>query len=91
MNKLSAPDQEQIANTKKLVLKEAEKAFRKIDINADGDLDREELRVLASGFADCDEEAREKQIQEFLNVFDADGDGKIQMREFINCVGKLFD
>ena len=36
-------------------------------------------------------EAKEAKIKEFLDSFDADGDGKIQKEEWLAFFGNLFD
>ena len=90
---LSAADQEQIATARAAALAQAEEAFKKLDANDDGEVDRNEICALAgAGLPDgCDQETKDKKIKEFLDSFDTDGDGKIQKAEWLNFFGQLFD
>ena len=90
---LSQADQDQIATARAAALAQAEEAFNKLDINGDGEVDRNEICQLAgAGLPEgCDEETKNKKVQEFLDSFDSDGDGKIQKAEWLNFFGQLFD
>ena len=41
--------------------------------------------------ANCDQATKDAKIKEFLDSFDADGDGKIQKSEWLQFFGNLFD
>ena len=92
---LSDADQASIAQAREAALAQAEVAFGKLDINGDGEVDRTEIMQLAEqgqGLPDgSNQEAKEAKIKEFLDSFDADGDGKIQKSEWLDFFGKLFD
>ena len=90
---LSQADQEQIAQARAAALAQAEEAFGKLDINGDGEVDRSEITALAGDGlpAGCDQATKDAKIKEFLDSFDADGDGKIQKSEWLNFFGQLFD
>ena len=90
---LSQADQEQIRQAREAALAQAEDAFKKLDANNDGEVDRNEICQLAgAGLPDgCDQETKDKKIKEFLDSFDTDGDGKIQKAEWLNFFGQLFD
>ena len=93
MAQLSAADQEQIASARAAALSQAEEAFAKLDINGDGEVDRNEIMQLAGDGlpANCDQATKDAKIKEFLDSFDTDGDGKIQKSEWLNFFGSLFD
>ena len=95
MEGLSANDQQQIAQARQQALATAEEAFAKLDINGDGEVDRDEVKQLASsgmGLPDsADQAAKEAKINEFFASFDANGDGKIQKQEWLDFFGSLFD
>ena len=92
---LSDADQASIALARTAALAQAEVAFGKLDINGDGEVDRNEIMQLAEqgqGLPDgASAEAKEAKIKEFLDSFDADGDGKIQKEEWLAFFGNLFD
>ena len=93
MQALSQADQEQIAQARAAALTQAEEAFAKLDLDGNGEVDRTEICALAGqGLPDdCDEATKNAKIQEFLDSFDQDGDGKIQKGEWLNFFGQLFD
>ena len=95
MEGLSASDQAQIATARAAALATAEEAFAKLDINGDGEVDRDEVKQLATsgmGLPDnSDATTREAKINEFFASFDANGDGKIQKQEWLDFFGSLFD
>lgn len=80
MAQLSQADQEQIATARAAALAQAEEAFNKLDLDGNGEVDRQEICQLAgAGLPEgCDEATKNSKVQEFLDSFDADGDGKIQ-------------
>ena len=95
MEGLSAEDQANIATARAAALATAEEAFNKLDLDGNGEVDRQEVQQLASqgvGLPDnADPAQREAKINEFFASFDADGDGKIQKSEWLNFFGSLFD
>jgi len=95
MASLSQDDQAQIAQARVAALATAEEAFNKLDINGDGDVDKNEVMQLADqgeGLPDGANSAeKEAKIKEFFDSFDANGDGKIQKSEWLEFFGKLFD
>ena len=85
-----------IAQAREEALRTATEAFSKLDLNGDGSVDKEELRKIAadSGVnfgAEMDVAAREAKIEQFFATFDANGDGKVQMSEWLEFFGNLFD
>ena len=90
---LSQADQEQIATARAAALAQAEEAFNKLDLDGNGEVDRQEICQLAgAGLPEgCDEATKNAKVQEFLDSFDADGDGKIQKSEWLQFFGQLFD
>ena len=92
---LSESDQQAIATARAAALQQAEEAFAKLDLDGNGEVDRNEIMQLASqgmGLPEqANEAAKEAKIKEFLDSFDTDGDGKIQKSEWLNFFGQLFD
>ena len=87
-------DAEVIAQAREQALNTAREAFAKLDVNGDGTVTREELRGLASVSTDglaADAAQIEAKLEEFIATFDADGDGKVQLNEWLEFFGRLFD
>ena len=95
MASLSDADKANIAQAREAALAQAEEAFKKLDLDGNGEVDREEIMKLAEqgqGLPDgASAEAKEAKIKEFLDSFDQDGDGKIQKSEWLMFFGNLFD
>ena len=92
---LSEADQASIATARAAALEQAEVAFARLDLDGNGEVDREEIMKLAEsgqGLPDgASQEAKEAKIKEFLDSFDQNGDGKIQKSEWLAFFGNLFD
>ena len=92
-----ATDAETIAAARNEALQTAREAFQKLDLNGDGNVDKDELRQIAmqadlsAAGGDIDAEQREAKIQDFFTTFDANGDGKVQLSEWLDFFGNLFD
>ena len=87
-------DAEVIAQAREQALTTAREAFSKLDVNGDGTVTKEELRGLAATSTDGlggDAAQIEAKLEEFVQTFDADGDGKVQMSEWLAFFGKMFD
>ena len=85
-----------VAAAREEALRTAEEAFAKLDLNGDGNVDKEELRKIAADSSvnfggEMDVAAREAKIDEFFATFDANGDGKVQKQEWLDFFGGLFD
>ena len=78
MQNLSAEDQAQIAMARQAAHTTAEEAYNKLDINGDGEVDREEFQIFAgeaAGLTDgATAEQKEAKMQIFFEEFDADDD-----------------
>lgn len=59
----------------------AEKAFRKFDTNQDGEISMEELKEGLETSLKI--ELSDKRVKELMEVFDASGDGALQLDEFV--------
>lgn len=59
----------------------AEKAFRKFDVNSDGEVSLTELREGLE--KELKTEISERRAKELMNVFDTSGDGALQVDEFV--------
>ena len=87
-------DAEVIAAARADALRTAEEAFNKLDVNGDGTVTKEELQGLASASTDgsgADTAAVSAKVQEFIDNFDQDGDGKVQKSEWLQFFGAMFD
>ena len=83
-------DAEVIAQAREQALATAREAFAKLDSNGDGTVTKEELRGLASTSTDglgADAATIESKLDEFVATFDADGDGKVQLNEWLEFFG----
>ena len=87
--------QDEIATARAQALDTAREAFAKLDIDGNGQVEKDELRQfsmqaeIGGGAIDADD--REKKIAEFFATFDTDGDGKVSLDEWLNFFGHLFD
>ena len=87
-------DADVIAAAREQALNTAREAFAKLDVNGDGTVTKEELRGLASTSTDglgANASEIESKLEEFVQTFDADGDGKVQLNEWLEFFGRLFD
>ena len=95
MESLSEKDRQNIATARAEALAIAEEAFNKLDLDGNGEVDKQEVQQLASqgvGLPDNADPALLKAlIKEFFADFDADRDGKIQKSMWLNFYGRLFD
>merc|ERR1712014_546456 len=84
-----------IAAARAEALQTAREAFQKLDLNGDGNVDKDELRQIAMqaelGVGNIDASEREAKIADFFQTFDANGDGKVQLSEWEAFFGNLFD
>lgn len=84
-----------IAAARAEALTTAREAFQKLDLNGDGNVDKDELRQIALqaelGIGNVDAAEREAKIADFFQTFDANGDGKVQLSEWEAFFGNLFD
>jgi Ca2+-binding EF-hand superfamily protein len=68
---------------KPLVLNQIKSAFMKFDENHDSKIDKREFRQAAK-FLDVELKISDEKVEELINMFDGDGDGKISLLEFIS-------
>ena len=91
----SQEDLDNIARARAQSLAAAELDFDNLDINKDGEIDRNEVMKLALQgvrmFEAKDAVARDRKVDEFFHTFDTNGDGKIQKSEWLEFFAKLFD
>eukprot|EP00581_Thalassiosira_minuscula_P007882 CAMPEP_0183704306 /NCGR_PEP_ID=MMETSP0737-20130205/1675_1 /TAXON_ID=385413 /ORGANISM="Thalassiosira miniscula, Strain CCMP1093" /LENGTH=381 /DNA_ID=CAMNT_0025931143 /DNA_START=195 /DNA_END=1340 /DNA_ORIENTATION=- len=59
----------------------AERAFRRFDINSDGEVSVAELKIGLE--KELKTEISDKRVQELMKVFDTSGDGALQLDEFV--------
>jgi len=59
----------------------ADKAFRKFDVNSDGEVSLSELKAGLEKMLKTD--ISEARVKELMNVFDKSGDGSLQLGEFV--------
>ena len=79
------PEQRQVVDAKKAeALAEAATAYEKLDINGDGNIDRDELKAHAAqagaafgGLTGGNGANAEEEIAAFFSTFDADGNGLV--------------
>ena len=93
-NRGDMSDAEIIAQARAEALRTAEEAFNKLDVNGDGTVTKEELQGLAASSTDgsgADASAITAKVQEFIDNFDQDGDGKVQKQEWLNFFGAMID
>ena len=92
MEGLDESQKQAIAAAKEQALSTALEAFKKLDINGDGEVDRSEIMALArSGQGLPGGASSEEKINQFFETFDDNGDGKIQQQEWLDFFGNLFD
>ena len=68
-------------------------AFKRFDVNGDGELDREEFGQLLGKFAEKNEEIdiTKQDIDMIFYFFDRDGGGSIEMEEMVRALYALRD
>merc|ERR1712150_236263 len=90
MEGLTEEQKSQISQKRAEALAQAEEAFRKLDLDGSGEIERNELQELArsSGSAIG---GGENDINDFINTFDTDGDGKVSLQEWLTFFGNMFD
>lgn len=91
-------EKRELAESRLEALEKAGKAFDRIDINRNGEIERQEVSQMAkqglgglSRFAHLDDVTREAKVDKFIQDFDSNHDGKIQRSEWLEFYGKLFD
>ena len=85
-------DQATIAKAREEALETAAQAFAKLDLDGNGAVDQNELRTIAAQMGEGGDAAeRDARIAEFFNTFDENGDGKVQLSEWLAFFGNLFD
>ena len=62
---------------------QAELAFKKLDNNGDGRLDKNEIRSHLRGLGGSNMHDREAILKRFFETCDANGDGKIDLDEWL--------
>ena len=95
---LDQREQNELAESRLEALEKAGRAFDRLDVNGDGEIEREEVSSLAkqglgglARFSHLDDQTRETKVDEFIKNFDSNGDGKIQRSEWLEFYGSLFD
>ena len=94
MAELSPEQQAQISEARSQALATALEAFKKLDVDDNGEIERHEIQSLvasASSNLPNMANASEEKINEFIATFDQDNDGKIQQQEWLDFFGRLFD
>ena len=89
MENLSDEDRAAIATAKAQALEQTKEAFKGLDTDGNGTVERAELLALMQqkGGPGVDMD----KIKEFFDTFDADGDGKVSEAEWLEFFGAMFD
>ena len=80
----------EVARIRAETLESVAKEYDQLDLNGDGNVDREELKAVAArsgGDAGVDSET----LDGFFAQFDANGDGKVSKDEWLAFFGNMFD
>merc|ERR1719223_907488 len=89
MQNLSPEQQEQIREAREQALVNTKAAFEGLDTDKNGYVDKQELEQLmaSQGGPGVDQ----SKIDDFFKNFDANGDGKVTLAEWLDFFGNMFD
>lgn len=66
-----------------------EEEFDKLDLNGDGTLSKNEIETILT--KPIEGLNMDEMSEEFVQIFDADGDGEISKEEYLKIFGAIFD
>merc|ERR1719431_2112113 len=70
-----------------------EELFTKFDLNGDGEIDKEEMEAVVASIKESGNELKANEMRENFDVmlknFDANGDGKISISEYVNSLKNI--